>query len=80
MKKTEIGRRVQEIDDRIASLYNEKKRFQERCKHTQAIKNKDSNWNTRDPLEVEVYWYDCYCPNCKKRWTEESFEKDKRLL
>ncbi len=69
MKKTEIGRRVQEIEEQIVSLKNEKKRFQERCKHTQVSRELISNYCYKEPLEELEEYYLVVCLNCKKSFT-----------
>lgn len=61
---------IEKIDKAVADLLEKKKNIQEKCPHTSAIKTANSdtgNWCRGD----DRYWYDCYCPRCDKRWTED---------
>ncbi len=71
MKKTEIGRWVHDIDDKIEELKAKKKRLQKRCKHTQVEKTLISNYCYKEPLEKLEEYYSVRCLNCKLIFKEE---------
>lgn len=66
MKKT----RIQEIDDEIARLREEKCVIQSKCSHPSVIrKGRGDSGNIltgRDPSS----WYACECELCGKHWNE----------
>lgn len=49
-------------------LHKREKALQEACPHdnyTRKANGDSGNWDGH-----ESYWYECYCPDCDKRWTE----------
>jgi hypothetical protein len=54
----------------IQELQDELRKHQDRCKHAKVEKTAGSNAGNWDPSD-DWYWYDCFCPVCLKRWTEE---------
>lgn len=67
-----MGRQLkaQKILDQITELYKELRVHQDKCGHPHLEKVADSNTGNYDPYN-DRYWYNCFCPTCKKRWIED---------
>lgn len=59
--------------DAIKVVYEElrkrEKALQEACPHDNHTRTARANTGNYDTSQ-DYYWYDCYCPDCDKRWTE----------
>jgi hypothetical protein len=70
MRTTIIQRQREGIEADIASLHEELKALQKKCKHRKVVKvpHADTgNWDKSD----DRYWYTFDCPECGKHWTED---------
>ena len=65
-----IRNEMQRIVKEIEKLRVEEKSIQEACQHPDVEKVAGSNTGNYDPSS-DRYWYDCNCPDCLKRWTED---------
>jgi len=65
MRKSKANRIMCEIK----VLNEELHKHQEKCKHMRIIKTANSNIGERCRND-DLYWWDCYCPTCLKRWIE----------
>lgn len=58
------------IEQKIKKYTDALKELQGNCAHFSAEKTAKSdtgNWCKQD----DSYWYECFCPECGKRWVED---------
>lgn len=70
MTQEEIRNKWNSIDRREEKLAKELAKLQATCAHPDVEKTYMSNTGNYDPT-ADSYWIDFYCPDCRKRWTEE---------
>jgi len=62
--------KAHKIQQEIVKLNDELRKHQGKCKHKkrECINKADTgNWDRND----DIYWKECYCPTCLKRWSED---------